>query len=324
MNLRVLLFAALGLAGWLSAHAQVSAQFPVRPIHLVTQFVPGSSGDNALRFIAPPMSDSMGQPVVIDNRPGAGGVIAAEFVMRAAPDGYTLLSSSSASHIMRGFLVKNVSFDPLKDFAPITQLIDVAAVIVVNPSSGIDSLKDLIEQARRSPGKLAFGTSGIGSEHHLSAEEIMQLTGARLVHVPYKSGSQAMLDTAAGQLPISIGTYPGAQPLIASGKLRPVAVVRAKRIAQLPAVPAVPEVVPGFEAPPAWTGIFGPAALPGALAKRLQAEFAKALADPNAHAKLLQGGYELICSTPEEFAAQMRHEIALVAAIVKAAGIKPE
>jgi len=320
MKVPVLLFAAIGLAGCLPAHAQ----FPSKPIHIVTQFVPGSSGDNALRFITPPMSESMGQPVVIDNRPGAGGVIAAEFVMRSPPDGYTVLSATSASQIMRGYLVKNLSFDPLKDFVPITQLIDVAAVIVVGPSSGIDSLKGLIEDARRSPGKYAFGTSGIGSEHHLSAEELMQLTGVRMVHVPYKAGSQAMLDTAAGQIPISIGTYPGAQPLIASGKLRAIAVVGAKRIAQLPSVPAVPEVVPGFEAPPAWTGMFGPAGLPGALAKRLQAEFAKALADPNAHAKLLQGGYEIIGSTPEQFAARMRHEIELVGKIVKAAGIKPE
>ncbi len=319
MHPRALVLSLIGLAC-----LPAQAQFPNKPIHLVTQFVPGSSGDNALRFITPPMSESMGQPVVIDNRPGAGGVIAAESVMRSAPDGYTILSSSSATHVMRGFLVKNVSFDPLKDFAPITELIDVSAVIVVNPQSGVDSLKDLIEQARRSPGKLSFGTSGIGSEHHLSAEEIMQLTGARLVHVPYKSGSQAMLDVVAGQIPISIGTYPGAQPLLGSGKLRAIAVVGTKRLAQLPAVPAVRELVPGFEAPPAWTGIFGPAALPASLAKRLQSEFAKALADPNARTRLLQGGYEIIGSTPEEFAAQMRHDIALVGKIVQAAGIKPE
>ncbi len=319
MNPRVLLFALLALAC-----LPASAQFPNKPIHLVTQFVPGSSGDNALRFVAPPMSESMGQPIVIDNRPGAGGVIAAESVMRSAPDGYTILASSSATHVMRGFLVKNVSFDPLKDFAPITELMDVAAVIIVNPQSGVDSLKDLIDQSRRSPGKYSFGTSGIGSEHHLSAEEIMQLTGIKLVHVPYKAGSQAMLDVAAGQIPMSIGTYPGAQPLIASGKLRAIAVVGAKRISQLPNVPAVRELVPGFEAPPAWTGIFGPASLPAPLAKRLQSEFAKALAEPNARAKLVQGGYELIGSTPEEFAAQMRHDIALVGRIVQAAGIKPE
>ena len=314
--LSILLAALAGLA--------CAQTFPTKPIRIVTQFVPGSSGDNALRFVTPAMSESLGQPVVIDNRPGAGGVIAAELVMRAAPDGYTVLSSTSAAHIIRPFLVKNISFDPVKDFAPITQMIDVAAVIVVNPSVPVNSLRELLDLARKNPGKYAFGTSGIGSEHHLTAEQIMQRTGVVLVHVPYKSGAQAMLDTAAGQLPISIGTYPGAQPLIASGKLRAIAVVRDKRIAELPAVTAVPEAVPGFEAPAAWTGIFGPVGLPAALAKRLQAEFLKAMNTPDARTKLLQGGYEIIGSTPEEFAALIRHETDMIGKIVKAAGIKPE
>ena len=298
--------------------------FPTKPIRVVTQFVPGSSGDTALRFITPGMSESLGQPVVIDSRPGAGGVVAAEQVMRSAGDGYTLLSSTSGAHIMRLFLVKNQSFDPIKDFAPVTQLMDVAAVIVATPSLPAGSLKELLDQARREPGKLSFGTSGIGSEHHLSAEQMMQLTGVSMVHVPYKSGSQAMLDVAAGQLPLAIGTFPGAQAFIASGKLKPIAVVRDRRIAQLPNVAAVPEVVKGFESPSAWTGIFGPASLPAALARRLQGEFAKAMNAPEAKGKLLQGGYEVIGNTPEEFASEIRHEIELIGRIVKAAGIKPE
>ena len=317
----ILAAVALFALGPASGHAQT---FPAKPVRIVTQFVPGSSGDNALRFLTPSMSVSLGQPIVIDNRPGAGGVVAAELVMRAAPDGYTLLASTSAAHIIRGFLVKNLSFDPMKDFTPVTQLIDVAAVIVVNPSVPIRSLKDLLEQARQNPGKYAFGTSGIGSEHHLSAEQIMQRTGVNLVHVPYKSGAQAMLDTAAGQLPLSIGTYPGAQPLIAAGKLRAIAVVRAKRIPQLPDVAAVAETVPGFEAPSAWTGIFGPAGLPPGLAKRLQGEFVKAMKDPDARTKLIKGGYEIIGNTPDEFSPVIRHETQLIGKIVKAAGIKPE
>ena len=262
----------------------------------------------SLRFITPPMSEALGQPVVIDSRPGAGGVVAAEQVMRAPGDGYTLLSSTSGAHIMRLFLVKNQSFDPVKDFAPVTQLMDVAAVIVANPSLPSNSLKELLDQTRREPGKLSFGTSGIGSEHHLSAEQMMQLTGVSLVHVPYKSGSQAMLDTAAGQIPLAIGTFPGAQPMINSGKLKALAVVRDRRISQLPNVMAVPEVVKGFEAPSAWTGIFGPASLPPTLARRLQGEFVKAMNTPEAKAKLAQGGYEIIGNTPEEFAAERSEE----------------
>ena len=318
------LIAVIALVTLTAAHPAVSQVFPTKPIRVVTQFVPGSSGDNALRFITPPLSESLGQAVVIDNRPGAGGVIAGELVMRSAPDGYTLLSSTSAAHIIRSFLVKNVSFDPVKDFTPVTQLIDVTAVIVVNPSTPFQSLRDLLDQARKTPGKLAFGTSGIGSEHHLTAEQIMQRTGVSLVHVPYKSGAQAMLDAAAGQLPVAIGTYPGAQPLIASGKLRPIAVVQGKRIVELPNVQAVPEIVPGFETPAAWTGLFGPIGLPAALARRLQSEFAKAMSMPEAHAKLVAGGYEILGTAPEEFAALIRHQIDIIGRIVKAAGIKPE
>jgi tripartite-type tricarboxylate transporter receptor subunit TctC len=298
--------------------------FPSKPIRIVTQFAPGSSGDTALRFITPAMSESVGQPVVIDSRPGAGGVLAAELVMRSAPDGYTLLSSTSAAHIMRPFLVKNISFDPLKDFTPITQLLDVAAVIVANPSLPANNLRELLEQAKREPGKLSFGTSGVGSEHHLSAEQIMQLTGVKLVHVPYKAGSQAMLDVSAGQLPLAIGTFPGAQPLIASGKLKAIAVVSERRVTQLPNVATVSETVKGFEPPAAWTGIFGPAAMPAPLARRLQGEFSKALNVPDVKAKMLQAGYDLIGSTPEDFATHIRHEIEVIGKVVKAAGIKPE
>ena len=312
-----------GVACAVSLTAQAQT-YPAKPIRIVTQYVPGSSGDNSLRFVSPFMSSSLGQPVVIENRPGAGGVLAAEQVLRAAPDGYSILASNSATHVIRSFLVKNLTFDPARDFAPITQFTEGAAAIVVNPAFPVSSLKELLEYARANPGKLAFGTSGVGSEHHLSAENLMQLTGLQLLHVPYKAGAQAMLDVAAGQLPMAIGVLAGAQPLVASGKLKLIAVMGAKRNARFPQIPAVPEAVPGFVAPSSWTGIFGPAALPLPLARRLSSEFAKAVNDPETREKLVNGGNEPLANTPEQFAEGITKEFALVRRIVQAAGIKPE
>lgn len=307
------------------APPMVSAQtFPAKPIRVVTQYVAGSSGDNSLRFVAPFMGASMGQPVVIENRPGAGGVLAAEQVMRAAPDGYSILASNSATHVIRQFLVKNMSFDPAKDFTPITQLTEGTGAIVVSPSFPAANVREMLDYARTNPGKVAFGTSGIGSEHHLTAENLMQLSGVKLLHVPYKAGAQAMLDVSAGQLPMAVGVLGGAQPLVASGKLKLLGVVSARRHAQFPQVATVGEAVPGFVAPSSWTGIFGPAGLPAPLARRISGEFSKAVNDPETREKLLNAGNDPVASTPEQFAESMAKEIALVRRIVQAAGIKPE
>ena len=207
---------------------------------------------------------------------------------------------------------------------PITQLTEGGAAILVGPKFAANSLRELLDYARANHGKLAFGTSGIGSEHHLSAENLMQMTGLKLLHVPYKAGAQAMLDSAAGQLPMTIGVLSGAQPLVASGKLKLLAVVGSKRNNKFPQVPALSEAVPGFETPSSWTGIFGPAALPMPLSLRISSEFAKAVSNPETHEKLVNAGNEPVASTPEQFAESITKEIALVRRIVQAAGIKPE
>ena len=305
--------------------ANVLAQsFPVKPIRLVTQYAPGSSGDTSLRMIAPAISQSMGQPLVIENRAGAGGVLAAEQVLRAQPDGYTLVASSSAVYVLRPFLVKSNSFDPAKDFTPVTLYQEAITVLVANPASGPGSLREMLDQARANPGKLAYGSSGIGTEGHLTGEEITELTGFKLTHVPYKASAQALLDTVSGQLPMSFAIYAAALPFITSGKVRALAVVMDARTTRLPEVPAIAEVIPGFEAPPSWTGIFGPAGMPAALTRRIQSEFAKAAKDPETRANLIKSGFDVVASTPEELATRMKREIALIARLVKAAGIKPE
>jgi tripartite-type tricarboxylate transporter receptor subunit TctC len=314
----------LGALACLAAFAASAQPFPAKPIRWVTQFVAGSSGDIALRIVAPPMSRSLGQPVVIDNRAGAGGVLAAEQVMRAPPDGYTILAVSNAVYVTRRFLVREMSFDALKDFAAVTQYLDSYFVWVAAPSFPAGSLREALDLAKKSPGKMNFATSGIGTEGHLTGEQVMELTGVKLLHVPYKAAAQALVDTVTGQVQTALSTYSGALPHVSAGKLRILAVVRDARSARLPDVPTVAEAVPGFEAPSSGVGIFAPAGTPSAILNRIQSEIARASKDPEAQQKLRDGAYEVLASTPEEFTARMKREIALTARLVKSAGIKPE
>ncbi|MFM9972414.1 MAG: Bug family tripartite tricarboxylate transporter substrate binding protein [Burkholderiales bacterium] len=298
--------------------------FPTKPIRLVSQFVPGSAGDTSLRITTPAMSQSMGQPIIIDNRAGAGGLVAAQQVLTAPPDGYTLLASSSAFYIVRQFLVKDMPFDPPKHFTPVTLYQNAISFLVTHPSFPPNSMQGLIEYARANPGKVNFGTSGIGTEGHLSGDQLMELTGVKLVHVPYKASALALADTVSGQIATSFSIYAAALPFINSGKIKVLAVVQDTRSSRLPAVPTVAEIVPGFEAPASWTGIFSPAGMSSALTRRIQSEFAKAAKDPATAIKLAQGGFDVLASPPEEFAESIKREVALITRLVKVSGIKPE
>jgi tripartite-type tricarboxylate transporter receptor subunit TctC len=314
---------AAGIASTLPSSA-ISQSFPLKPVRIVTQYEPGSSGDLSLRIVAPVISKSWGQPVVIDNRPGAGGILAAEQVHRSEPDGYTLAASSSALYLIRPFLVKTMPFDPAKDFTPVTLYQEAITFLVAQPSLAPNSIKELLDYARTNPGKVAFGTSGIGTEGHLAGEEIMELAGIKMTHVPYKSSALALRDVVSGQLQTSFSIYVSILPFLNAGKIKVLAVVKDARSPRLPDVPAIAEAIPGFEAPASWTGIFGPAGMPPALARRIQSEFARAAKEPETAARLAEGGFDVVASTPEEFSARMRREFALIARLVKAAGIKPE
>jgi tripartite-type tricarboxylate transporter receptor subunit TctC len=313
-----------GVALALAASAAMAQAFPAKPIRLVTQFQAGASGDTNMRAIAGPMAEFAGQPVIVENRPGAAGVLAAEYVARSAPDGYTILGATSATQVIRIWVAKNMPFDPVKDFTPITQLSESITVIIAHPSVPANSLADLLGYARRNPGKLSYGTSGVGSEHHLSGEQIKQLTGVDMVHVPYKATAQALLDVVSGQLPVSFSLYAATNNFIASGKVKALAVVRNKRVALLPELPCVGEVVPGFEEPPTWTGLFGPAGLPEPVLRRLNADAVRAVQHPSVRAKYAAVGNETVGSGAEEFAAKIKKQIELVGRIAKAAGIQPE
>jgi tripartite-type tricarboxylate transporter receptor subunit TctC len=313
----------IGIAAAMPLFADAQS-FPSKPIRIVTQYDPGSPGDLSLRIITPTIGRSVGQPVVIDNRPGAGGVLAAEAVRRAEPDGYSLAASSSALYVIRPFLMKSMPFDPLKDFTPVTLYQEATSFLVAHPSFPANSLKELLDNARANPGKIAFGTSGIGTEGHLTGEEIIELAGVKLTHVPYKSSALALRDVVSGELHTAFSLYGSIVPFLNTGKVKALAVVRDTRSPRLPGVPTIAEAIPGFEAPASWTGIFAPAGLPPALARRIQSEFAKAAKDADTAAKLAEGGFDVVASTPEDFAAHMKREIALIARLAKAAGIKPE
>ncbi len=298
--------------------------FPTKPVRVITQFAPGSSGDTTLRVITPIISQDLGQPVLIDNRAGGGGMVAAELTVRAAPDGYTILCATSATQVVRPFMVRGPSFDTLKDFTPITALYSAITLLVAHPSVPVNSMGELIEYARRNPGKFSYGSSGIGTDHHLTGEQIRILTGAEIVHVPYKATAQALIDVVTGQLPLTYAITGAAGTFIKSGKIKVLGVVKNQRVALLPDVPAFGEVMPKFQQPPNWTAIFGPGGLPPPVLSRLNSAIVKSMHHPDAQARWIANGYEVIGNTPEEFATQIKLQTALVASIVKSAGITPE
>jgi tripartite-type tricarboxylate transporter receptor subunit TctC len=291
---------------------------------MVTQFSAGASGDTVVRTVTAPLSELLGQPIVVDNRAGAGGVLAAEIVKSAPPDGYTLFAGTSATQVIRLYLSKSTPFDPVKDFTPVSQLIESVTVLVANPALPVGNVKELVEYARQNPGKVAFGSSGVGSEHHLSGEQINLLTGVQMLHVPYKASVQGLLDVVSGRLQTAYSIYVVALPQIKAGKIKPLAVVREKRSPLLPEVPAMAEMVPGFEPPPSWVGIFAPAGLPQPVLRRVSTDLLKALNLPDTRARLTEQGLDIVGSTPEEFSARIQKQKELVARIVKGAGIQPE
>jgi tripartite-type tricarboxylate transporter receptor subunit TctC len=298
--------------------------WPAKPVHLVTQFAPGSTGDNLCRVLAQSLNEVTGQPVIVDNRAGAGGVLAAESIARAAPDGYSLLVGTTGTQIMRVHLARKSSFDPVKDFTPITEVGETVTLWVAHPGFGPSSFRDMIEYAKQNPGKVAYGTSGIGSPHHLSGELVKLLSGADMLHIPYKASAQALQDTMAGQIPTTFAISGLVVPAVKSGKVKALAIVRDTRFKALPDVPTVGEIVPGFEVPPSWTGLFGPAGMPAAVLQRVHADVVKALNRTDVRQKLAEQHFDVITNaTPEEFALQIRRQIDLVGRIVKGAGIKP-
>jgi tripartite-type tricarboxylate transporter receptor subunit TctC len=308
--------AAAFIAGAAGAQAQ---EYPTKPIRIVLEFAAGAGGDVMLRVVTAQLSNIMGQPVIIENRAGAGGVVAAESVIRANPDGYTLLGATPNAIIVRSFLAKSNNIDWRRDLTPITGLWSTPSMVMTSSALPVSSMKELIAYAKANPGKISYGTTGVGTHHHFNGEQIQQLLGIQFTHIPYKANAQAFQDLVAGGLPMVIGIAATAMPFMKTGKINVQAAVE-KRLAAFPGVPAVNEFAPAFEAAPSWTAIFGPAKLPAPIARRLNGDLLKALATPEVRSK---EGFEFIGETQEAFVARMQREFALVGRLVKTANIQP-
>jgi tripartite-type tricarboxylate transporter receptor subunit TctC len=307
------------------ANAAAQGNYPNRPITLVVGFTAGGSTDIVTRLLAEEMRKTWGQPVVVDNRPGAGGNIGAAIVAKSRPDGYTLLVGSVGPLAINASLYSNMPYDNLKDFTPVTLIVHVPNMLVVNPAAmPVNSFAEFVALVKANPGKYFFASTGTGTSSHLSGELLKTMAALDATHVPYK-GSVALNDLLSGeQVHFMFATIPSVIELVRSGRLRALAVTSKTRSAAVPDIPTIAELgYPDFEAS-SWFGLLGPAELPRDIVMTLQAEVVRALKVPELRAKLVQQGADPVGSTPEEFAAYMRAETAKWARVVKASGAKAD
>jgi len=284
---------------------------------------PGASTDTTARLIAQRLTTALGQTVLVDNRPGAGSVIGTEVVAKATPDGHTLLVVAS-SITLNPILHKNLSWDPIRDFAPITQLSSFPNILVVHPAVPVKTVKDVIALAKAKPGALNYGSAGTATGTHLSAELFKHMTGTDMVHVPYKGGGAAMPALMGGQVQLMFATTVSALPHVRAGKLRAIAVTSPKRSPSAPDVPTIAESgVPGYDHTP-WNGFLAPAKTPRAIVARLNEETARILHTPDTKAIFMNEGAEPVGNKPEEFGAIIKSEIAKWGKVIQAAGIKAD
>jgi tripartite-type tricarboxylate transporter receptor subunit TctC len=309
--------AALAAAPW---GAMAQAAYPAKPINLVVPFSAGGTTDILARIVGEGLKKELGQPVVIDNRAGAGGNIGGALAAKAAPDGYTLFMGTVGTHAINASLYKAMPFDPIKDFAPLTRVAMVPNLLVAHPSRPYKNVKELVAYAKANPGKVNFGSSGNGSSIHLSGELFNALAKVDMIHVPYKGSAPAVTDLVGGQIDLMFDNMPSAIQHVRSGRLRPLAVTTAKRSPELPDVPTIAEAgVPGYEAT-SWFGMFAPAATPAPVIARLNAALVKVLADPEVKKKMAEQGAEALSERPEQFAEFIRKETAKWTRVVKASG----
>lgn len=315
-----LLLAAL--APLIAVGAQ-AATFPDHLIRLVVPYPPGASTDVLGRTVAQKMSQSLGQQVVVENKGGASGNIGSEIVAKSAPDGYTIMVGTDATHAANYHLFASPSFHPVNDFTPLTLAVANPIVLVVNPSVPVKTVRELIDHVKKHPEQGSFGSSGIGSPHHLAGELLKQMSGAPFSHVSYRGGGPALNDVLGGQISMIFSSMVTALPHIKSGKLRAIAVTGAIRYSGLPDVPTIAETLPGFEMN-SWLAFFAPANLPNELTKKLNGAIVQALRDPEVHQKMDASGLIVVANSPDEFAAQQKRDFEQRERLIKAAGIKAE
>jgi tripartite-type tricarboxylate transporter receptor subunit TctC len=310
------------LAALLLSCAAVAQPWPSKPIRFVVPYPAGGPLDAVARLLGQKVGESVRQPVIVDNKAGAGGNIGADFVAKSAPDGYTILMGAVATHAINPTLYASMPYDAIRDFMPITQVASTPNVLVVNPRIPASNVKEFIAYAKANPGKLNFGSGSTGSAGHLAGELFKSMAGVQMTHVPYKGAAPAMQDLIGGEVQLMFDNLASSLAQVKAGRIRALAVTTARRSALAPELPTIAESgLPGFDIS-TWFGVFAPAGTPRDVAGRLHTEFTHALAAPDVREKMLALGAEPIGSKPEEFAAYIRSEAGKYARLVKASGAK--
>ena len=304
-----------------TAHAQspASGAFPVKPIRLIAPFAPGGSTDILARIVAQKLTEAWGQQVIVENRAGGGSVIGTDIVAKAAPDGYTLVMTSTSTATAPS-LMKKLPYDTLRDLAPVIQLVSTPNALVVHPSLPVQNVRELIALARARPDQIAFGSGGNGTSTHLGGEILGQMAGVRMTHVPFKGGAPSITSLMSGEVSWVFAAILPTLPLIKAGRLRAIAVSSAQPTPALPGVPPVGATLPGFDTSP-WTGVAAPGATPKDIIARLNQEIARGYAAPEIRERLLREGNDVVLNTPEQFDTFFRNEMNKWAKVIKAAGI---
>jgi tripartite-type tricarboxylate transporter receptor subunit TctC len=319
---RAFLHLAAGAAALPASRHAWAQSYPTRPVHLIVGVTVGSSPDIVARLIGQWLSERLGQQFVIDDRPGASGNIAAETVVRATPDGYTLLLVNGTNAINET-LYQQLNFDFARDIAPVAGIMRVPNVMEVNPAVPVNTVPEFIAYAKANPGKITMASAGSGTSSHVAGELFKMMAGVDMVHVPYRGGGPALIDLLGGQVQVIFGTMPVSIEHIRAGKLRPLAVTSATRSAVLPDIPTVGEFLPGYEAS-AWYGVGAPKKTPAEIVEKLNKEINIALADPNMSARIGDLGGEVLPGSPADFGMLIAAEIEKWAKVIKFANIKPE
>ena len=315
-----------GMAAVFMPHG-VAAQAwqPTKPITIVIPFPPGPGLDLVARMVGDRLSAQIGQPVVYENRTGASGSIAAEYVARAAPDGYTLMAAATSTHATNVHLIKNLSYDPVRNFTPIVTSVETIGSLVVNRNVvPVNSVTELVDYARKNPGKLSFGSSGAGSFFHLAGELFNQVAGVKMTHVPYRGSVAAFTDLIGGHIQVNFTQLSQAMAYRDNPALKVLAVLETVRFSAHPEYPSISGELPAFRMPPTWNGIVGPAGMPEPVVARLNAELVKALNIPEVKSKLEDSGYRAVGGTPEEFDKRIRDDIAFYGPIFKSVGVEAQ
>jgi tripartite-type tricarboxylate transporter receptor subunit TctC len=318
------LLTLLCAAGMAIAPQAFPQAYPTKPIRVISTFGAGSPADALVRHISQKMTESMGQTLVVEAQAGASGVVGAQLVARAAPDGYTVLVTIPTTLVATPFLLKNKPYDPLKDFTPITAAMDAATCMMVSASLPVNSVQELIAYAKANPGKVPYGSNGIGGTYHMEMEAIKLQYGLDMTHVPYKGGTLALMATVNGELPVGFAPLSAALPHVKSGKVKVLAVLDTKRYPGNPEIPSMGEQVPSYEKTPTGSFYYGPGGMQKPVVMRLYTEIAKALSFPDVMERMRQIAFFSTANTPEEFAEQTRREIEISARAIKAAGLQPE